>query len=154
MWADRGTTLAHQTDDRMAEKSMKRNLQRMDQPRALPGRDFCVTLLRTVRSSLATEDRWGSGRAAAPAVPSGPRYNQGVVVWRAAWASSEVQPAILMWPKPTTASTEIKPKDNHSLLNQGTLTFELNQGFELNDAETLAKMLKDWITQIHFEPID
>jgi hypothetical protein len=39
-------------------------------------------------------------------------------------------------------------------LNQGTLTFELNQGFELNDAETLAKMLKDWITQIHFEPID
>jgi hypothetical protein len=48
----------------------------------------------------------------------------------------------------------IKPKDNHSLLNQGTLTFELNQGFELNDAETLAKMLKDWITQIHFEPID
>ncbi|GEM_PF-2010217 len=49
---------------------------------------------------------------------------------------------------------EIKPKDNNSLLNQGTLSFELNHEFELGDAKTLAKMLKDWITVVHFEPID
>jgi hypothetical protein len=31
---------------------------------------------------------------------------------------------------------------------------ELNQGFELDDAKALAKMLHDWITQIHFEPVE
>lgn len=46
---------------------------------------------------------------------------------------------------------EIKPKDNNPLLNQGTLSFELNHEFELGDAKTLAKMLKDWITVVHFE---
>jgi hypothetical protein len=40
-----------------------------------------------------------------------------------------------------------------SLLNPGRLTFELNQGFELGDAKTLAKMLNDWITRVQFEPM-
>lgn len=49
---------------------------------------------------------------------------------------------------------EIKPKKSKALINQGSFTLELNQGFEQGDAETLARMLKNWITQIHFEPLD
>jgi hypothetical protein len=48
----------------------------------------------------------------------------------------------------------IKPKASLSILNQGKLTFELNQGFETDDAKNLAKLLNDWVTQIRFEPFD
>ncbi|MDR3671346.1 MAG: hypothetical protein P4L36_10890 [Holophaga sp.] len=48
----------------------------------------------------------------------------------------------------------IKPKADSAILKRGTITLELNSGFELDDAKTLAKMLNDWITQVHFEPID
>jgi hypothetical protein len=48
----------------------------------------------------------------------------------------------------------IKPKASLPILNQGMLTFELNQGFETDDAKNLAKMLNDWVTQIRFEPFD
>jgi len=48
----------------------------------------------------------------------------------------------------------VKPKASLAILDKGTLTFELNQGFEPEDAKNLAKMLNDWITQIHFEPFD
>ena len=37
--------------------------------------------------------------------------------------------------------------------DQGRLTFELNPSFELGDATTLTRMLKDLITQVHFEPM-
>jgi hypothetical protein len=47
-----------------------------------------------------------------------------------------------------------EPKADQAILNRGKLTLELNPGFELDDAKSLAKMLNDWITQIHFEPTD
>ena len=47
----------------------------------------------------------------------------------------------------------IKPKDRRAFLEEGQLTFELNPGFERGDAEKLTRMLKDWITQIRFEPV-
>jgi hypothetical protein len=46
----------------------------------------------------------------------------------------------------------ISPKVELAPQSHGKVTLELNQGFELNDAKKLAKMLNDWITQIHFEP--
>ena len=48
----------------------------------------------------------------------------------------------------------IKPRQSLALSNQGSFTLELNQEFELGDAETLARMLRDWITKINFEPLD
>ena len=48
----------------------------------------------------------------------------------------------------------IKPKASLAILNQGMLTFELNQEFDPDDARNLAKMLNDWITRIHFKPFD
>ena len=47
----------------------------------------------------------------------------------------------------------VKPRENIALLDRGKLTFELNAEFELGDARTLAKLLKDWITQVRYEPI-
>ena len=47
----------------------------------------------------------------------------------------------------------IKPRGSRALANQGSFTLELNREFELGDAETLARMLKDWITRINFEPL-
>jgi hypothetical protein len=48
----------------------------------------------------------------------------------------------------------IKPKTSSALLNRGKLTLELEPGFELGDAQVLAKMLHGWITQINFEPVE
>ena len=48
----------------------------------------------------------------------------------------------------------IRPKTELALQPHGKVTLELNQGFELDDAKALAKMLHDWITQIHFEPVE
>ena len=45
----------------------------------------------------------------------------------------------------------VRPKENVPHFNQGLLTLELNQEFELADATTLTRMLKDWITAIRFE---
>ncbi len=47
----------------------------------------------------------------------------------------------------------VKPKQNISLLEHGTLTFELNHEFEMGDAKTLARLLRDWITRVRYEPI-
>jgi len=47
----------------------------------------------------------------------------------------------------------VKPKAGLAGLDPGTLTFELAQGFEAEDARNLAKMLNDWITQVHFEKV-
>lgn len=49
---------------------------------------------------------------------------------------------------------EFKPKGSKAKSNQGAFTLELNQEFELGEAETLARMLKGWITKINFEPLD
>ena len=47
----------------------------------------------------------------------------------------------------------VKPHENIALLDRGKLTFELNPEFQLGDAQVLAKLLKDWITQVRYEPI-
>jgi hypothetical protein len=45
----------------------------------------------------------------------------------------------------------VKPRADIGLPVPGHLTFELKPDFEYGDAKVLTRMLKDWITQIHFE---
>jgi hypothetical protein len=48
----------------------------------------------------------------------------------------------------------VKPRADIGLPAPGQLTLELKPDFEYGDAQVLTRMLKDWITQIRFEPTE
>jgi hypothetical protein len=48
----------------------------------------------------------------------------------------------------------VKPRNDIGLPAPGHISFELKPDFEYGDAKELTRMLKDWITQIRFEPAE
>ena len=46
----------------------------------------------------------------------------------------------------------VKPRNGEGLPGPGRLTLELKPDFEYGDAKELTRMLKDWITQVRFDP--